>query len=60
MLVKSITSGLDEVHVNPRQIVDAWESDGRYRFRLSNGVHLYETDRESYDRIVAWMKRQDG
>lgn len=56
MLVKSITSGLDEVHVNPHQIVDAWESDGRYRFRLSNGIYAYETDRESYDRIVAWME----
>jgi len=57
MVVKSITSGLDEVHVNPRQIVDAWEYDGRYSFRLSNGICAYETDRESYDRIVAWMEQ---
>ena len=57
MLVKSITSSLDEVHVNPRQIVDAWEHDGRYMFRLSNGICAYETDHESYERIVAWMEQ---
>lgn len=58
MLVKSITCGLDEVHVNPHQIVDAWEYDGRYKFRLSNDIYAYETDRESYDRIVAWMEER--
>lgn len=64
----------EEMHVNPRHIVSVcMRDDGRlgymqldsteYRQRVDGiqyVVTAYCIDRESHDRIVAWMEKNDG
>lgn len=50
-----------EEHINPRHVVSVWmtKSDGECRMLTSDGDTSH-IDRDSYDRIVAWMERRDG
>ena len=44
-------------HINPYLIVSVHEYNGRYLLKTVDG-DTNNIDRESYDRIVAWMERQ--
>lgn len=47
-----------EYHLNPNQIVlTRTMSDGDGEVELANGETFWP-DRDSYDRIVAWMEKQ--
>ena len=48
-----------EYHLNPNQIVlTRTMSDGDGEVELANGETFWP-DRDSYDRIVAWMEKND-
>lgn len=49
-----------EYHLNPHQIVlTLTMSDGDGEVELANGETFWP-DLESYERIVAWMEKNDG
>lgn len=49
-----------EYHLNPNQIVlTRTMSDGDGEVELANGETFWP-DRDSYQRIVEWMERNDG
>lgn len=50
----------EDFHLNPNQVVLAYAtSDGDGCLDLTNDTSLF-VDHESYERVVAWMERQDG
>jgi len=58
MLVKvyNVTDRPLKVHLNPYSVVDAYWHRGSYYIDTTDGT-LHEVDRESYNRIVAWMEQ---
>lgn len=51
--------GKGMICVNPYAITCVYEQDDKYYIVL-NIQEREEIDKYSYDRIVAWMERQDG
>lgn len=51
------TESKETYHINPCSVVSVHEHNGRYFLNTVDG-DINNIDRESYDRIVAWMERQ--
>jgi len=62
MLVNVFRGGKKQVfHVNASHILCVSQSDGDYHMQLmtSNNYVAYLIDRESYERVIDWMERQE-
>ena len=51
----------EEFHINPNHVVKAYttKDEEDYAIELSNSDSTMWLDRESYERIVAWMEKHD-
>lgn len=55
--VHNIDNANKGVHINPEMLQMAWQdSKGTYNFMLAKSDLWFVTDKDSYDRIVAWME----
>lgn len=57
MLVQYVGGGRS--HVNPHNIVEVWDELGEFHIVLNGGEEqAAEIDKDSYERIVAWIEAQ--
>ena len=61
MLINVCSGGKPRVfHVNPSHILCVSQHDGDYGMQLITADdYAYQIDRESYERVIDWMERQE-
>ena len=51
------TESKETYHINPHLVISVYKRNGHYILNTVGG-ETNNIDRESYDRIVAWMEKQ--